>query len=66
MNMLRKDSFIQTPNAATAFITLKKDLSTTPMLALPKFTKEFVVEYGVSNRRLGTVLSRKPSTLFLQ
>nr|GEW43544.1 Ty3/gypsy retrotransposon protein [Tanacetum cinerariifolium] len=54
--LLRKDGFRWGGQEATAFQELKKQLSTTPILSLPDFTQEFVVEADASNYGIGAVL----------
>ena len=49
--LLRKDSFIWTFEASHAFQLLKNAMTNPPVLALPDFTKPFVVECDAS--RLG-------------
>ncbi|KAM1658785.1 hypothetical protein ACFXTN_042909 [Malus domestica] len=57
-DLLKKDSFSWSPATDTAFSTLKVALSTTPVLALPDFTKPFTLECDASNFGIGVVLSQ--------
>lgn len=57
-NMLRKDGFEWSPLAEQAFLALKKALTTTPVLALPDFSKDFVIECDASNGGIGAILSQ--------
>ncbi|XP_026399123.1 uncharacterized protein LOC113294972 [Papaver somniferum] len=43
-DLLKKNAFLWSPSAEEAFHTLKNTMYTTPVLALPAFTKKFVVE----------------------
>jgi hypothetical protein len=54
--MLRKDNFVWTEQAKLAFQRLKDLLSSTPVLALPDFSKVFVVEVDASGWGIGAVL----------
>ncbi|KAM1576651.1 hypothetical protein ACFX10_032943 [Malus domestica] len=58
-NLLRTDSFQWSTNAAQAFSALKQALSSTPVLALPDFTKPFTVECDASDSGIGAVLSHE-------
>ncbi|CAL2229891.1 unnamed protein product [Prunus armeniaca] len=57
-DMLRKDGFVWSTEAEKAFETLKHALTTTPILALPDFTKDFVIECDASNGGTGAILSQ--------
>ena len=46
--MLKKDNFSLSVEAKLAFQYLKDQLSQTPVLALPDFTKTFLVEVDAS------------------
>jgi hypothetical protein len=54
--LLKKNSFTWTPATAQAFQTLKMAMCTTLVLALPDFTKTFVLECDASGKGIGTVL----------
>nr|KYP74115.1 Retrovirus-related Pol polyprotein from transposon 297 family [Cajanus cajan] len=55
-NMLKKDNFCWIAQAKEAFLQLKQQLIQAPILALPKFSKEFVVEVDASGQGIGVVL----------
>lgn len=57
--MLRKDAFSWSPEAELAFETLKEALSTTPALALPNFSNEFIIECDASGVGIGAVLTQE-------
>ena len=55
-DMLKKDNFCWTQEAKLAFQKLKDLLVSTPVLALPNFDKELVVEVDASGTCIGAVL----------
>jgi hypothetical protein len=57
--VLKKNSFTWTPVVAQDFQTLKMAMCTTPVLALPDFTKTFVLECDVSEKGIGVVLMQE-------
>jgi hypothetical protein len=57
--LLKKNSFTWTPAANQAFQTLKTTMCTTPVLALPDFTKTFVLECDTSGKGIGTILMQE-------
>ena len=54
--LLKNNSFTWNPVAPQAFQTLKMAMCTTPVLALPDFTKTFFLECDASGKGIGTVL----------
>jgi hypothetical protein len=54
--LLRKEGFSWTEEAAAAFAALKDAVTAAPMLAMPDFAKQFVVECDASSHGLGAVL----------
>lgn len=54
--LLRKDCFKWTNEASTTFKTLQSALSTTLVLALPDFSKPFLIETDASRSGIGAVL----------
>ena len=54
--LLKNNSFTWTPTTDLAFQALKATMCTTQILALPNFTKTFVLERDASERGIGAVL----------
>ncbi|XP_019184593.1 PREDICTED: uncharacterized protein LOC109179543 [Ipomoea nil] len=65
-NMLKKDAFQWCEESETAFETLKQTLCSAPVLTLPDFDKEFVVEADSCYKGMGAVLMQegKPIAYF--
>ncbi|XP_026433073.1 uncharacterized protein LOC113330481 [Papaver somniferum] len=55
-DLLKNNPFLWSPSAEDAFNTLKNTMCTTPVLALPDFTKTFLVETDACSRGIGVVL----------
>ncbi|XP_019150320.1 PREDICTED: uncharacterized protein LOC109147136 [Ipomoea nil] len=66
INMLKKDAFQWSNESEIAFEELKKALCTAPVLTLPDFNKEFVVEADACYKGMGAVLMQegKPVAYF--
>ncbi|CAL2228289.1 unnamed protein product [Prunus armeniaca] len=58
INMLRIDGFEWIPLAKQTFLDLKKALTTTLVLALSDFNKDFVIECDASDGGIGAILSQ--------
>jgi hypothetical protein len=61
--LLKKNSFTWTPVVAQDFQTLKMAMCTTQVLALPDFTKTFVLECDASRKGIGVVLMQESRPL---
>jgi hypothetical protein len=57
--LLKKNYFTWTPTTTQDFQTLKMAMCTTPVLALPDFTKTFVLECDASRKGIGVVLMQE-------
>jgi hypothetical protein len=57
--LLKNNSFTWTPSTAQAFQTLKTTMCTTLVLALPDFTKTFVLECDASGKGIDVVLMQE-------
>lgn len=64
--LLKKDAFEWTPSATDAFLTLQQAITAAMMLALPDFSKPFILETDASGTGIGAVLSqdKHPITYF--
>lgn len=62
-NMLKKETFLWTPAANQVFEELKYAMTYTPVLALPGFSKDFVVECDASGHGIGAAISFLSKTL---
>ncbi|KAJ0938964.1 putative nucleotidyltransferase, Ribonuclease H [Helianthus annuus] len=57
--LTKKDGFVWTNDALTAFNKLKQALISTPILRLPDFSKPFTVECDASSEGVGAILSQE-------
>ena len=57
-NLTKKDAFKWDEEAEKAFQKLKEVMSSCPILALPKFSKRFVVECDALGGGIGVVLKQ--------
>jgi len=58
--LLRKEAFAWTAEAAEAFAALKQALCTGPVLQMPDFERQFVVDCDASSTGFGAVLHQGP------
>ncbi|XP_024011282.1 uncharacterized protein LOC112086545 [Eutrema salsugineum] len=56
--LLKKTGFSWDETAEESFVALKKSLSESPVLALPDFSKDFIIECDASDSGIGAVLQQ--------
>ena len=63
-HMLKKNLFSWTPQAEVAFQRLKDAMTKAPVLALPNFSHQFIVECNASGTGIGAVLRQERPIAF--
>ncbi|MCH81864.1 hypothetical protein A2U01_0002657 [Trifolium medium] len=61
--MTKKNAFIWNEKAHAAFDTLKRSLTTAPVLALPDFSKDFIIECDASGGGIGVILMQEKKSV---
>jgi hypothetical protein len=64
--LLKKEAFSWTQEATKSFEKLKEVMCTTPILAIPNFTKTFIVECDDLGQRIGAILMQEGRTLVFE
>jgi hypothetical protein len=58
-DLLKHDAFVWTPTSQAAFDTLKQAMTQAPVLALPNFEEDFIIETDASGTGMEAVLCQK-------
>ncbi|XP_026383753.1 uncharacterized protein LOC113279266 [Papaver somniferum] len=62
--LLEKDAFSWSPAATTTFLQLKNAMTTTPVLVLPDFSKQFILETDVCDLGIGVFLMQEGRAIY--
>ena len=62
--LLKKDAFSWTLEVTKAFEYLKEEMCLAPVLAMPDFTKTFIVECDASGNGIGVIFNARRKTHF--